>query len=161
MNKHFIKLLSVIVLELTCHLISYAQSCQHLVVWQKTGEKVYFDLSENPRTTFEGGNLVITTPTLTVNYPVEQVQRYTYEFQQSDIDNINLSKIVRIRHNNDVLYLENLKPDTRIFLYTADGKLLSSQKADSSQTITISLANRPAGVYFVKANDVTYKMLKR
>ncbi len=34
---------------------------QRLVVWQKSGEKVYFDISELPETTFEDGQLVITT----------------------------------------------------------------------------------------------------
>ena len=34
---------------------------QRLVVWQKSGEKVYFDLAEEPETTFEGTQLVIKT----------------------------------------------------------------------------------------------------
>lgn len=161
MNQQFIRNLSVLILALAISAVSQAQTSQRLVVWQKSGEKVFFDLLENPRTTFEGANLVITTSTLTVNYPLEQVQRYTYELQASGIENSNINKPVRIRHDNDALYLENLKPDICISLYTADGKLVSSQKADDSQTIIISLANRPAGVYIVKANGVIYKMLKR
>lgn len=137
------------------------QAQQYLVVWQKSGEKVYFDLTERPRTTFEGSNLVITTTTLTVSYPLEQVLRYTYELPPSGINNVNLSKLVRISHRDNVLYLENLKPGTRIQLFTADGKMIATQQADGTQTITISLAQRPAGVYIVKANDVTYKMMKQ
>ena len=138
-----------------------AQAQQRLVVWQKSGEKVYFDLAERPRTTFEGSNLVITTTTLTVSYPLEQVLRYTYELPPSGIENVNLSKPVHISHRDDALYLENLKPGIRIQLFTTDGKLLATEQADGRQTITISLAQCPAGIYIVKANDVTYKMMKQ
>ena len=39
---------------------------QRLVVWQKDGEKVVFDLSERPKTVFEGTDIVISTSTMTV-----------------------------------------------------------------------------------------------
>ena len=52
---------------------------QRLVVWQKSGQKVYINLTEEPETTFEGGNLVIRTSRTTVSYPLTNVLRYTYE----------------------------------------------------------------------------------
>ena len=55
------------------------EATQRLVVWQKSGEKVYFDLAEEPETTFEDGKLVITTTKTTVFYQLENVLRYTYE----------------------------------------------------------------------------------
>ena len=36
---------------------------QQLVVWQKNGDKVRFDLAELPETTFKNGQLVVTTST--------------------------------------------------------------------------------------------------
>ena len=52
---------------------------QQLVVWQKSGEKVYFDLAEEPRTTFENGLLVITTNSVQTSYQRSNIVRYTFE----------------------------------------------------------------------------------
>ena len=49
-----------------------------LLVWQADGKVVTFSLDEEPVTTFSDGNLVITTTSKTVTYPLEQVRKYTY-----------------------------------------------------------------------------------
>ncbi len=140
--------------------IMHAQT-DRLIVWHKDGQKTYYDLEEKPKTTFVGTDIVITTSTMTINYPLEQVLRYTYELQPSGIENINMSKPVRVSQRGDNIVFENLKKGTRILLFSTDGKQLASQNADGSKSITISLGNRPAGVYIVKANNITYKMMKR
>ena len=59
---------------------SMAQSdSPKLVVWQKNGEKVVFDLDKLPETTFGGGVLTIKTTTATVSYQLSNILRYTYE----------------------------------------------------------------------------------
>ena len=54
-------------------------STKRLVLWQKSGEKVYFDLNDLPETTFENGKLVIKTRNSSVQYLMENVLRYTFE----------------------------------------------------------------------------------
>ena len=49
-----------------------------LLVWQADGKVVAFSLDEEPVTTYSNGNLVITTTSKTVTYPLEQVRKYTY-----------------------------------------------------------------------------------
>lgn len=132
-----------------------------LVVWAKDGTKTYFDLAENPKTTFNDNDLVITSESMSISYPLDQVLRYTYELSTTGIENISQEKAVRISQHNDALTLENLKPGTTVSLYTVDGKQVSAQATGSNRSVTISLSGRPAGVYIVKANDVTYKMMKR
>lgn len=132
-----------------------------LVVWAKDGTKTYFDLAENPKTTFKDNDLVITCESMTISYPLDQVLRYTYELSTTGIENISQEKTIRIRQHDDALTLENLKPGTVVSLYTVDGKQVSAQTTGSNRLVTISLSGHPAGVYIVKANDVTYKMMKR
>ena len=132
-----------------------------LVVWAKDGTKTYFDLAENPKTTFNDNDLVITSESMSISYPLDQVLRYTYELSTTGIENISQEKAVRISRRSDALTLENLKPGTTVSLYTVDGKLVMAHAAGNSRSVTISLSDRPSGVYIVKANDVTCKMLKR
>ena len=134
---------------------------QRLVVWLKDGEKVFFDLTERPKTTFGGTDIIISTSTLTANYPLERVLRYTYEQKSSGIENSNVSKPIRISQNDDNLFFENLHRGTHVQLFSTDGRQLSSYVSDGEKTIVISLSSHPSGVYIVKADDIIYKIMKQ
>ena len=49
-----------------------------LQIWLANGQVMSINLSEEPRTTYNDGNLVITTTKTTISYPLEKVKRYTY-----------------------------------------------------------------------------------
>lgn len=143
--------------------ICYAQTdAQSLVVWQKNGQKIYVALSEEPRTTFEDGLLVITTNTVQTTYQLSNIIRYTYE---GNIPDIGPSSIghgdLLFRQGKDSMSFDGLPDDTRIDLYSLDGKLLSTQQAHSGQTAVVSLVSHPSGTYIIKVNDTTYKFIKR
>lgn len=140
--------------------ISCAQT-QRLVVWQKNGEKVYYDLEERPKTTFGEGCIVITTTSMSITYPLEQVLRYTYELQSTGVESTENAKPIRVSQQGNDLVIENLRQGTPVQIFSTDGKLLATQTVADERPLTISLATYPSGVYIVKANDVTYKMMKR
>ena len=159
-NLNMKRKLLVLLLSTICLVTMADEPKSRLVVWAKDGTRTYFDLTETPKTTFKETELVITSESLTVSYPLDQVLRYTYELASTGIENVINETPVRISQYDDAVYLKNLKAGTVVCLYTADGMLVSTQKADGSNAITISLTNRPAGIYIVKANDVIYKMRK-
>ena len=140
--------------------IGHAQT-QRLVIWQRTGEKVYYDLAENPRTTFEEGNIVITTSGLSITYPREKVLRYTYEIQSTGVESDETFAPVRVSQQGNDLIFDNLQESTLIQIFTTDGKLMVTQKVADNHSVKISLATYPVGIYLVKVNDATYKMMKR
>ena len=129
-----------------------------LVVWLKDGEKVYYDLEESPKTTFTGSDVIITTDVVTVSYPMEQVLRYTYDLATTDIENLKENEIHISQHGNS-LGFENLKSGTVIKVYSIDGTLKDSVSAGGS--VTVSLDNYSSGVYIIKVNGMTYKVLKK
>lgn len=156
------RLTITILLLMLAMTIGAQNATQRLVVWQKSGEKVYFDLTEEPETTFEGTQLVIKTTKATAYYQLENVLRYTYEGTKTAIDGPRLrpGEIV-FRQGADQMAFEGLSDGTRIDVYTLDGKLLKSQTARGSQQSVVSLASQPAGTYIVKVGNATYKFLKR
>ena len=72
-----IKLLTIVSLLLAfVATAAWAQgNTKRLVLWQKSGEKVYLDLNDLPETTFENGLLVIKTKNGSVQYQMENVLR--------------------------------------------------------------------------------------
>ena len=66
-----------------------AQNGPQLKVWKKDGSTVLYALSEQPVTTFSDNKLVIKTSNTTVEYPLAEVQRYTYEGVETGIESID------------------------------------------------------------------------
>ena len=128
---YMIKKTLILISLLAWSIGSIAQTAtQQLVVWQKSGEKVYFDISELPETTFEDGQLVITTSKATVYYQLENVLRYTYEGIKSGIDLMAGERSVSISRKADAVTFHNLPQGTVVSLYSANGVLIKQQTAD-------------------------------
>ena len=144
-------------------MMAFAQAdSQRLVVWQKSGEKVYFDLAEEPETTFENGQLVIKTSKTTAYYLLENVLRYTYEGAMTAIEGPKLRPgEVRFQQGSDQMVFDGLPDGTTLEVYSLDGKKLFTKQALGGQRTVLSLASHPAGTYVVKVGDATYKFLKR
>ena len=159
MKKRKILLLLLFVIPV----LGWAQNdTQRLVVWLKSGEKVYFDLTEEPRTTFEEGKLVITTSLTTVYYLLENVQRYTHEGAMTNIEVSTLrpGELVYMQ-NNDEMAFEGLPDGAVLDLYSTDGRKLNTTRANTGKRTVVSLAGFPTGTYILKCGDVTYKFVKR
>lgn len=134
---------------------------QRLVVWQKNGEKVYIDLTEQPVTTFEDGQLVITTSDNTcLIYPLESILRYTYEEAATEIARLPHEQTVQISSDGTAVTFYNLKPGATVSLYAANGILMDQRTAREGSSITLSIANQPSGLYLVKSGNQTIKMMK-
>lgn len=141
-------------------LYSGSSSAQRLVIWQKDGSKVNFDLNERPKTTFTAEDLIITTATAAISYPLAIIQRYTYEGGALSVQNVKADGI-RISHKGDNVIVKGLTNGKSITVYSIDGKQLKTKRSDGSDCFTLSLANLPLGVYMIKADEITYKILKR
>lgn len=134
---------------------------QHLIVHQKSGDKVYFDLEETPVTTFKDGQLVITTSSETIYYPLSDVSKYTYEGISEDLKNVLAPGIIEIRHNNEIVTVDGLPEDAEMAIYSIDGKLLASCRAKAGKTAMLTLTPFPAGIYIVTAGGTSYKIERR
>lgn len=150
-------------LILTYAAVSWAQTdAQWLVVWHKSGEKTYIELTDEPVTTFEDLQLVIRTSSTTASFPLQDVLRYTFEGVMTAINapKPRAGEIV-FRQNASGMTFDGLADGTEVCLYATDGKLLHTQTVRSSRQAVVSLAGYPSGTYIVKVGDATYKFMKR
>jgi hypothetical protein len=133
-----------------------------LVVWLKSGEKVVYELAEAPVTTFSGSQLIIRTNKVSAQYERNKVQRYTYEdVVYLGIDLQPGERRVQVNQEGDEITFRGLPAGTTASVYSLDGLLVGQVKATDSQPLTISLQNRPNGVYIVKAGTETIKVMKK
>ena len=131
-----------------------------LQVWLADGQVMSINLNEEPRTTYDDGNLVFTTTKTTISYPLEHVKRYTYVSSSSGISS---PKGVEATFSADgeTLTFKGLNAGMSIMLYNVAGQLLRKVAPTTEGHAAISVSQLPTGVYVVKMNDATYKITKR
>ena len=132
-----------------------------LIVWLKSGEKVVYELADAPVTTFNNGYFIIRTNTANASYPRHSVQRYTYEDVMTGIDLQPGERRVHINREGDEVVFRGLQDGTTASIYTVGGQLVGQVKATDNAPLTISLQNRPTGVYIIKAGTETIKIMKK
>ncbi len=152
-------LLTIIVLLLALFNSESAQA-QRLVIWQKDGSKVSYDLDEEPMTTFTTTDLVITTKKATINYPLSMIHRYTYEGFPSGLADAKAHGI-SISHDGNNIIIKGLETGKTAAVYSVNGIQLQAKRSNGSDRLVLSLNQLPAGVYVIKADEITYKFTKR
>ena len=151
----------IIAVLLLASTATWGQTAKRHVVWQKSGEKVYYDLADFPETTFENGLLVIKTNRATVSYQRENVLRYTYQgFVPTGIDQLTNERTVTVSREADTVTFGNLPEGSTVSLYAANGVLLEQTRIDNVKTFNLSIKDRPSGVYIVKAGKETIKLTR-
>lgn len=131
-----------------------------LVVWLNNGEKVFFQLEENPTTTFNGDIVAIATSDVYVSYTLDQLNKYTYETVADGIFALKDNEM-RVKQTGALIVFENVKLRSTVQLFSANGVTLGSLKGGSNNTVTVSLENYPRGAYLINVNNTTYKVFKR
>ena len=133
-----------------------------LVIWKADGTKVYYELNDMPETTFEGGKLVIRTQSATVEYPMPEILRYTYD----GVGTKGVSKArglhqALVKREQNSVTIVNLKEGSVVQLFNSEGMLIDTKTSNGEEPVVMSVANQPNGVYLVKYDSQTIKLIKK
>ena len=159
MNRNFIIVL--LMLLLPSGMMAADSMGPQLIVWLKSGERVVYELADAPVTTFEGEQLIIRTNTVTIPYDRRNVLRYTYENLDTGIDLLPSERRVQINHDGNEVIFRGLQNGAKVCIYSINGQLVEQRGASGEQKLTISLQNRPTGVYIIKTGKETIKIIKK
>lgn len=133
----------------------------NLVVWAKDGTQVAYALAEKPKVTFTQTDLVITAKGVEVNYSLENMARFTYEDNDATaITNLQTDK-TSVKLDGESLVFPALKSNSTVSFYTLNGTLVFNKTVKTAGEYTFPLSGLNAGVYAVKVNGLTYKIVKR
>ena len=145
-----------------CPLFSQDAPVQKLNVWKMDGTQIHFLLNDEPTTTFENGNLVITTNQGVFSYPLAQMSKYTHEGLPEGIDVPTVAPgDILVRQNNEAMLIEGLPDNQLVEVYSADGKLILSQRAAAGQSTLLNLTAQPQGTYIVNVGQTSFKFVKQ
>lgn len=159
--KHILKcglLLTALVMGLAFHLT--AQSTQMTIYFNDGNEKSYL-MTPSDRVYFEDNEILVVETTVTM-----RSDRYNL----ADIRKITCAETVGITEDSgdlpslspnpahDAFILNNLDGEETIQIYALDGRLMKTMEVTNDQRIDIS--DLPIGLYYVKTERQTLKMIK-
>ena len=130
--KHFF-----VILLLMGGLPVFAQNT--LNVWLTDGGKVSFTFAEKPVVSHADNILSISSTAASVEYPVSDVVRFTFEDAET-------TKVLSVK--SDIA--------DEVSVFDLQGTLLKRFKGSS-----FSLEGLPQGVYIIKSNRSTFKVIKK
>ena len=139
------------------------KSGKTLVVLTKDGAKTEFLLGDNPKVLFEGKDLRITSAKADVTYALADILRFTYvNTNPTGINELaEMDDPTEVSYQDGTLVLSQLKEGAVVGVYSLDGKLVQQLRAGHRGTFRLNLSMLPKGVYIVKADTITYKIMKR
>ena len=159
--KHIIKrglLLTALIMGLAFHLT--AQSTQMTIYLNDGNEKSYL-MTPSDRVYFEDNETLvveITVNTKSDRYNLADIRKITCA-ETEGIAEASMERVCLSPNPvHDVVMLSNLNGNETIQIFALDGRLMKSVEASEGQLIDIS--ELPIGLYLVKTEHQTLKMIK-
>lgn len=157
-NKCFISIITVML-----SFITYSVMAQSGVVVQYiTNQEQAFILNDQGKIYFSGSNLMIDQSNGQIEtIAISDIKKLYFQTNLSINEDIVFDTNIILYPNpaNDQIKLSNIKTHTLISVYSMDGKLLINQFSSSNQSINVG--NLQKGLYIVKANEKTFKLIKQ
>lgn len=128
----------------------------YIAVWQKNGSIAKYRLNTSPKVKYVDGELWIISNEVEIGYPTSEVRKFTlgldYNEDPSGIGGVELDKPYS---------LKQARKGSILYIYDAKGHLLRTGIVGENGEVGYSLDAYPAGVYIIKTEKTTIKILKR
>lgn len=155
------KKIIILLLAFASVLTVAAKPIINLAVYAKDGLKVWYALDEKPKITFTDTDLIITTKGVEVSYPLKDMARLIYENKEvTGIKKLHDDKVLFTLDGESIIF-PCLKIKDIVSLYAINGTLIFKKNISTDGEYAFSLSDIAKGVYIVKVNSLTYKILKK
>ena len=130
-----------------------------LYLMNTSGAMYSFVLEEKPRFWHSSSLLHIKTENLKINFVLNKVSQIFWDNDIPTSIKENVEEKAKFRIDDNKLYISGA-PATEIFIYSLKGNLCARIEATDSEQV-VDITEFEAGTYLVKADDFTFKFIKR
>lgn len=135
--KKFLTLIPIILFSIA----GFAQNT--LNIHQKDGEIFCYGFLDKPIVTYEGNTLKLSTKTVSIEFPLTELDKLSFEDELTDI---------KLQHIE--------KESSDILIYNEKGVILKKIHNDLG-ILETNILEFPKGIYIIKKGDTTFKVLKK
>lgn len=153
-NNNMKKLLALVLLlsAIVC------DAHQSLNLWLKNGNVVSFELQNDIKTTFQNHEIVISSDSIVLSYPISHVIKYTFSDTDNAIKKVEDSYL-QFSQKGYSIKVENASIGSLINIYSVSGIIFKSVKISSNVEI-IDVNDFPQGTYIFNVEGYTFKIVK-
>lgn len=132
-----------------------------LVLSFKDGTKMAYHLSARPVLSFKGSVLHVVSGDVTVDYPLDQVWKHTFEEVEASAVTERHAGVGVVRVVGNQVRFSGLPSGQAVSVYSADGRQVACYRVGGDGCGELSLQACPAGLYVIKYGKSTLKIMKR
>lgn len=141
-------------------LSSWAEDINAMMLHLASGKQVICMLDERPVVTFGDDELILSTHMNEVSYKSADVLKFTYLYvDPSGVSPVSVPHCM-FSFRGDALSVAGAEPNSQIAVYSVDGTLVVSAKADKRGIVSIVLPGQSGKVYVVKTSVANFKITK-
>lgn len=136
----------------------------YLVIEMNDSRQHSYSLSDKPVITFDNNRLFIKTDKIELDYPIKDIVKYYFtELDETGVEDIkkDANKIHFIYTNPDFLSIEGVIGDADIKVYDISGRICDVISTNSDNCIKVELKGLTKGVYIIKINNHSFKIIRR
>ncbi len=125
------------------------------------GTQLTIHLSDMPVISFTHDSLVVKTSNLNGYFWHGDVRNYQFVYEDSTISNINSEEMqpVQFYINNGSIIISNIQEPIDFALYSIEGRVLHQKVLSIGNHYSIPTGNLAKGVYLLRINQKTYKIV--
>ena len=144
-------------------MVGFALAQTEVTVVENSGTSTTFVVSDLGKIYFSAERMYVDAGDGTVNdFAVSDIQKLTFNSSPVGVDQQENHSSALIYPNPATNFIRIATEDQQtlhVRLYALTGQLLSDSYCQPNEEVNIS--HLPSGIYFVKVNDMTYKLLKK
>lgn len=137
-----------------------AEKPTHITVCENGGGKTHFNLIERPEVKMENGTLHIVTSGGSHEFIVSEVEKFV--FSNGDPSGVSeLGDDLSLHIDKNGLSINGLRPNSTVYAYTSAGIAAWNSVADNTGSIYMPMETLATGIYIVKTESKTLKIIKK
>lgn len=134
---------------------------QQLIIETIDGETQTIALTSQPKITIKNGELIIASDESEISLPVQSVSKYTFsQVDDSGIKQIENTEAPFSMSDNRIIF-NSSQSSRNVMFYSVGGVLLRSFTIRPGSGGYFDISSLVPGVYIVRVNDITVKIVKR
>jgi len=132
-----------------------------LIVEKTDGTTETFVLWDKPELTFEAQNVVITYKNNRVTIPRADIEEFHFDDDGTGIESHRTGNDVLVRFSGDDTVVISGMKNKHIVVSNIGGKLVNATITRSGEETTVSLNSLPQGIYIIKYDNNSIKVVRQ
>ena len=139
----------------------------HFFVWLEDGRYDAYAFDAKPKVYYEDGYLFVDSDEGSYRYANEDVHKITFSDNETPIPTdiyavpADREQGNTLRRSGDEVHMQGMQPGSKLYVYSADGKLQKVLAASKEGCLTVRLSEFAIGIYILKTETTTYKIIKK